>query len=181
MDNWNRLSIALALLAFAVSSTIAQPTVSSYVVGNGATRATGGGMVLNGTIGQAVIGPAQSSAAAAYQGFWYTLPLQKQSSSAWGSGAVTGVVAGASARLHQNTPNPFSGITGITVELPTSTVATLRLYDAIGREVKTLLEGEQPAGTLQITVDGADLPAGRYLARLTTGTTQQTITMIVVK
>ena len=57
----------------------------------------------------------------------------------------------------------------------------LRLYDAMGRQVKTLLEGDPPAGVQRIRVDGAELPAGHYLARLTTSTTQQSITMIVVK
>lgn len=177
MKHWNRCKIVIGLLVLAASTVTAQTNISSYVLGSGATRSTGGGMVLNGTLGQAVIGPAQSSTGAAYQGFWYTLPLQKQS-----SGVERGIaVTGASVMLHQNVPNPFSLSTEITIELPTSTVATLRLYDAMGREVQTLLEGEQSAGTLRISVDGSELPAGRYLARLTAGTTQQSITMIVVK
>ncbi|MCC7438620.1 MAG: T9SS type A sorting domain-containing protein [Armatimonadetes bacterium] len=177
MNTWNTWSLAVALLLIAASGARAQTSIGSYVFGNGATRATGGGMVLNGTLGQAVIGPAQNKAVAAYQGFWYTMPLQKQSSGIEHEGAV----AGESVMLGQNVPNPFSISTEITIQLPTSTVATLRLYDALGREVKTLLEGEQPAGTLRIAVDGAELPAGRYLARLTTSTTQHAITMIVVK
>lgn len=177
MNSWNRWSITLALAVLAASSLHAQTSISSYVVGSGATRSAGGGMVLNGTLGQAVIGPAQSSAAAAYQGFWYTLPLPKQS-----SGVEQGSMAdGASVMLQQNVPNPFSGSTEITIDLPTATTAVLRLYDAMGRQVKTLLEGDQPAGVQRIRVDGAELPAGHYLARLTTSTTQQSITMIVVK
>lgn len=177
MSTWNRWSIALAMLALAATGATAQTTISSYVIGSGATRSSGSGMVLHATLGQAVIGPAQSSTGAAYQGFWYTLPLPKQSSSVGNEGAV----AGASAMLRQNTPNPFSLTSQITIELPASTVATLRLYDAMGREVKTLLEGEQPAGTIRVTVDGEELPAGRYLARLTTSHAQESITMIVVK
>ena len=61
-------------------------------------------------------------------------------------------------------PNPFTSSTSISYHVPTSgAAATVRLYDAAGRLVKTLAEGAMPAGTHVLTWDGTD-ESGRRVA-----------------
>jgi hypothetical protein len=69
-------------------------------------------------------------------------------------------------------PNPFNGRTTIAFEMPRSAPATLVVYDAAGRSVRTLVRGEIGAGTHQAVWDGKDesgraVANGVYLYRLT--------------
>ena len=53
-------------------------------------------------------------------------------------------------RLYQNYPNPFNPVTTIRFEIPYSQYVELTLYDVLGRKVRTLFEGEVPAGIVAI-------------------------------
>ncbi|MCC7439729.1 MAG: T9SS type A sorting domain-containing protein [Armatimonadetes bacterium] len=155
-------------------------TMTSNVMGTGGGGVmTGGGLVAGITIGQPIIGITDDDAMRAHLGFWYTTPA---------SLGVSGVreehsseVAGATARLLQNAPNPFSDRTQIALQLPTSGVISLRIYDDLGRQVMTPVEGFREAGTITVELQARDFESGRYRAQLTAGTTRQIITMIVVK
>jgi hypothetical protein len=75
--------------------------------------------------------------------------------------------------LAQNVPNPFRGSTVIRYALPAEGSVDLRVFDVFGREVRTLLDGEVPAGRGEATWDGRDragLPvsSGLYFYRLRT-------------
>ena len=83
--------------------------------------------------------------------------------------------------LMQNYPNPFNPSTTIAFAVPASSLVTIRVYDILGREVRTLLNGVQNAGQSQVTWDGtnnsdARAASGIYYYRLETslpdGTTQ---------
>ena len=69
-------------------------------------------------------------------------------------------------------PNPFNPATELTYTIPLSGEVTLTIYDIQGREVSTLLNGFQPAGSHKITFDAEDLPSGIYFARLSTANGQ---------
>jgi hypothetical protein len=96
-------------------------------------------------------------------------------------------------RLHQNYPNPFSasagiagaGTTEIAVELPTRDHLMLEVFDAMGRRLATLADGEYEAGyhpfTWQAVGPQGALPAGTYFYRLTTPKTNETRQMLLVK
>jgi len=81
--------------------------------------------------------------------------------------------------LAQNRPNPTRGSTEITYSLPVSGEARLAVYDPQGRLVKTLAEGNQPAGTHRINVSG--LKSGVYFYRLEAGNTSLVKRMVVAK
>jgi ELWxxDGT repeat protein len=74
--------------------------------------------------------------------------------------------------LDQNYPNPFSAgsngasFTTIAYSLDRDRAVTLRIFDALGRQVKTLFDGTQSAGTHQAFLEARGLPAGTYLCRL---------------
>ncbi|GIV58730.1 MAG: hypothetical protein KatS3mg042_1643 [Rhodothermaceae bacterium] len=63
-------------------------------------------------------------------------------------------------------PNPFAEHTALRFTLEAPAYAAVRLFDLLGREITTLVQGTLPAGTHQVAVEGADLPAGLYLVRL---------------
>ena len=73
--------------------------------------------------------------------------------------------------LNQNYPNPFNPSTVISYTLSESSVVTLRIIDVLGREVATLVNSSQVAGTYSVTwkgmdMNGVDMPSGSYFYRL---------------
>ena len=72
----------------------------------------------------------------------------------------------ASYSLAQNYPNPFNPSTTITYSLPHRGKVELDLYDALGRHVAALVEGERRAGTYAVKLEAAHLSSGVYLYRL---------------
>ncbi|MDZ7267521.1 MAG: multicopper oxidase domain-containing protein [candidate division KSB1 bacterium] len=70
--------------------------------------------------------------------------------------------------LHQNHPNPFTHATTIRYEIaaPQPAAVDLKVYDALGREVATLVRQRQAAGHYEIPFQGNRLPAGVYFVKL---------------
>jgi hypothetical protein len=177
--NKRRQSILLVLMGVALMaiSAGAQVRLQTVVVSAGGTAASDGTHGLVGTIGQAVIGPSTGTSGTVWQGFWYTIPEPSV-------GAVPGRTfdpAAAGVVLYQNVPNPFSTTTALQFQLPKRAYVSLKLFDAVGHEVRTLLEGEQDAGMVSIQISGADLESGYYTARLVAGGVAKTVSMVVVK
>lgn len=87
----------------------------------------------------------------------------------------------ATVMLHQNHPNPFNPATTITYALPAAAPVLLTVYDVTGREVATLVDAFQQAGTHTISFDAGQLPSGAYFYRLVTGSQVLTRQMMLVK
>ena len=69
--------------------------------------------------------------------------------------------------LFPNYPNPFNPTTSIGFTLPENGRSVLKVFDMLGREIRTLFEGEAEAGRLyQTTFEATHLPGGLYLSRL---------------
>jgi len=68
--------------------------------------------------------------------------------------------------LEQNYPNPFNPSTVIRYQSPGNSHITLKVYDAIGREVTTLVDEVKEAGLYSVVFDAARLTTGMYFARL---------------
>ncbi|MBI4553395.1 MAG: fibronectin type III domain-containing protein [Candidatus Latescibacteria bacterium] len=89
--------------------------------------------------------------------------------------------------LHQNYPNPFNPETTIRFDLPALTAVTLRIYNLLGQEVATLLDGDpKPAGFYTIRWDGRDasgrpVASGLYVYRLEAGTFVKTRKMLLMR
>lgn len=83
--------------------------------------------------------------------------------------------------LYQNYPNPFNPTTTIRFYIPRHSHVTLKVFDVLGREVATLIDGELNAGEHSVVFDAKDLSSGIYFIRLKTGEHTQTNKAIVVK
>ena len=99
---------------------------------------------------------------------------------------VTIAVAPSAFQLIQNKPNPFNPTTTIEYDLPRRAHVTIRVYDTLGREVRTLLDATQPAGFHQIAWNGRDLhgkavSSGVYLYTMTAGSFVESKKMLLLK
>jgi len=68
--------------------------------------------------------------------------------------------------LYQNHPNPFNPETSISYDLKESGWVTLKVYDLLGREIATLVNGEKESGRHTILFSAVNLPSGVYLYRM---------------
>jgi hypothetical protein len=104
--------------------------------------------------------------------------------------------------LSQNYPNPFNPSTVINYSVPLSaerdlvptgrdgqlaplanggTYTNLKVYNLIGKEVATLVNGYQTAGNYKITFDGSSLSSGLYFYKLQSGSNVEIKKMTLIK
>ncbi len=88
--------------------------------------------------------------------------------------------------LSQNYPNPFNPATVINYSLPQKTSVKLVVYDILGKEVKTLVNGEKDAGSYRIKWNGLNdndhlVSTGVYIYRIQAGDFVQERKMILMK
>lgn len=85
--------------------------------------------------------------------------------------------------LCQNYPNPFNPSTTIRFQLPESGKVSLKVFDILGNEVTTLLNGEMSAGSYnyEFEIRNYELSSGVYFYQLRAGSFLQTKKMIFLK
>jgi hypothetical protein len=83
--------------------------------------------------------------------------------------------------LDQNYPNPFNPTTIIDYELPITNYVDLSIYNILGEKVVTLVSGRQQAGYYNVDWDASAFPSGIYICRITAGTFNDSIKMILLK
>ncbi|MEK9137574.1 MAG: T9SS type A sorting domain-containing protein, partial [Bacteroidota bacterium] len=71
--------------------------------------------------------------------------------------------------LAQNYPNPFNPSTTFSFSIPYSSFIIFKVYDMLGKEVRTLVNENKSAGTYGVTFDATGLPSGLYFYRLQAG------------
>ena len=69
-------------------------------------------------------------------------------------------------KLYQNYPNPFNPVTTIRFEVPHSQYIELKIFDILGREVKTLFKGTAPAGIMAVDFNADGFSSGIYIYRI---------------
>lgn len=83
--------------------------------------------------------------------------------------------------LHQNYPNPFNPSTEIKFGLLKSNHVTLRVYNAIGQMVATLVDEYKPAGDYKVVFDGSKYSSGIYIYKLQSGDFVESKKMLLIK
>ncbi len=78
-------------------------------------------------------------------------------------------------------PNPFNPTTTIKYQLPKSSFVTLKVYDILGREVRTLVDERERAGYYSFTFSASDLASGVYFYRLQAGSFVQVRKLMILK
>jgi len=83
--------------------------------------------------------------------------------------------------LHQNYPNPFNPATVIKYDLPVASHVSLRVFNALGQEVATLVNADENPGVHDVRFEASGLPSGAYFYRLSAGTYTETRRLLVLK
>ena len=84
-------------------------------------------------------------------------------------------------RLEQNYPNPFNPTTNIRFDLTHADRVSLKVYNIVGQEAATLVDGTLMAGQYEVSFDGSDLASGVYFYRLTSAAQTETCKMVLLK
>lgn len=90
--------------------------------------------------------------------------------------------------LYQNYPNPFNPKTEVSFVIRQSSLVRLKIFNLLGQDVATLVDGKRDAGSYSVEFDAANLPSGVYFYRLEAtplndpaSTSIQTRKMVVLK
>ncbi|MCF8243125.1 MAG: T9SS type A sorting domain-containing protein [Melioribacteraceae bacterium] len=93
-------------------------------------------------------------------------------------------------KLYQNYPNPFNPTTTIKYSIPNTVgdenfrpllTITMKIYDILGREVRTLVNEKQKPGNYEIEFDGSDFASGVYFYQLRCGEFIDTKKLVLLK
>jgi len=89
-------------------------------------------------------------------------------------------------RLGQNYPNPFNPETEIRYDIPEQTNVSIRIFNSMGRTIRTIVNKNQQAGSYIIRWDGKDemgipVSSGIYFYQMTTNQYNQIMKMILIK
>ena len=103
------------------------------------------------------------------------------------TGGVTGIIDNSAKSLpnqfalEQNYPNPFNPTTNISYSLPRNGFVTLKVYDILGREVRTLVNEYEAAGSYNVTFNASNFASGVYIYQLRSGNFLATKKLLLMK
>jgi photosystem II stability/assembly factor-like uncharacterized protein len=83
--------------------------------------------------------------------------------------------------LEQNYPNPFNPVTTIKYSVPNASQVSLIVIDALGREIRTLVNDEKHPGNYTVKFDGSDLSSGVYFCVMKADNYINTIKLVLIK
>jgi len=124
-------------------------------------------------IGQSAIGYATTKSTTLASGAVYLLKS--------GSPAGIGSNLPLTYALEQNYPNPFNPVTAINYQLPADASVTVKIYNILGHEVATLVNGQVKAGYHTVNFNGSSLASGQYFYRIQTGDFNSVKKMLLLK
>jgi len=83
--------------------------------------------------------------------------------------------------MSQNYPNPFNPSTTISFALPKASNVVLKVYNLLGQEVATLINGQMNSGSHNVRFDASNLTSGMYIYKIQAGSFTSTAKMMLVK
>jgi hypothetical protein len=155
-----------------------------YNPGNGATRPLAGDEI---TIvgGQVFCPPAMMPMVIVYEinGLLWRTPGDTVGLGAIASAVDEPVYVGqpSSHLMARNYPNPFNPLTTISYSIPVAGDVQLKVFDITGREVATLVNSRQNAGSYAVAWDGSASASGIYLYRISVGNLSYAGRMVLMK
>ena len=84
-------------------------------------------------------------------------------------------------KLYDNYPNPFNPSTTLRYSIPEASFTSVKIYDALGNEVSSLVNETKPAGTYEVEFNASDLSSGIYYYTLNAVSFSETKKMILMK
>ncbi|MBK8662803.1 MAG: T9SS type A sorting domain-containing protein [Ignavibacteriales bacterium] len=84
-------------------------------------------------------------------------------------------------QLSQNFPNPFNPSTTIRYSIPEAGVVTVKVFNILGKEVATLVNGYHQAGSFNVSFDASNLSSGVYLYQIEAGSFKATKKLTLIK
>lgn len=159
-------------LSFVLGAASMSAQAHSSVIGSGAVSAANAQTRLSATIGQSAIGFTVATFSEASQGFWFSrtsaVPFAGEDFVSTFVLSLTG------------SPNPLSRSTTLSFHVPDRDRVSLVLYDAVGRQVMTVIDEERDAGPVSEQTDLSGLPSGSYTAVLRIGDRRGTASLLLV-
>ncbi len=83
--------------------------------------------------------------------------------------------------MYNNYPNPFNPSTIIRYSIPEASFTSIKIYNALGKEVSSLVNETKSAGTYEVEFNAHNLSSGIYYYTLQAGSLIQTKKMILIK
>jgi enterochelin esterase family protein len=83
--------------------------------------------------------------------------------------------------LEQNYPNPFNSSTIINFSIPVSSFVTLKIYDVLGNEIKSIVSEKKTMGSYKVGFDAGEFSSGIYFYKIVAGDFVQLKKMILLK
>ncbi len=182
-------ALTLALVACLSGVASAQFSVTNFTVDGGGGGSAGGTLTVSGTVAQPDAGVLSGGIYSVSGGFW-----------GGGGGGVSGIpdadpVDGVDTpsktppivfRIYPVSPNPVSEQMTVAFDLPETRLVRASIYDANGRLVRTLADGNTPAGHYERSWDRRDevgnpVAAGIYFVRFDAGTHRSHQKVVVVQ
>ena len=84
-------------------------------------------------------------------------------------------------KLLQNYPNPFNPTTTIQYKIPADSHVTLKIFNSLGNQIKTLVDGYKTGGTHEVVFNAENLSSGVYYAQLRADKFTKVIRMVLLK
>lgn len=177
MHKYIWLILSFSSLFFLLNDDLsAQYRTGNTVFGAGGGISAGNLFSVSSTIGQSIGGSSYGNEYIIHSGF-RRVPGQRLVTSAEEAPEETPAVYS----LAQNYPNPFNPSTVIQYSLPEASDVTLAVYDMLGREVASLVDGQKSAGSYEVSFSAGNLSSGIYFYRLNTGNFTKIRSMTFVK
>lgn len=172
--NIQRLLIFL-LISFGFQLHLsAQQVLQTSTFGSGGAVSYNPNLRLDCTLGQLGGRISANANYILYSGFWYPADIITVVEEGQGDLPVE-------YSLYQNYPNPFNPSTTIKYQIPKEGLVTLKIYDILGREVRTLVNEFENTGRYRVEFNSTALSSGVYIYRLIAGDYISTKKMLLLK
>lgn len=171
--------LVLVLVASCVAGEAIAHSIPFSVFGNGGSKIRNGVHIVNGTIGQPLVGNSSTQTFMVASGAWHDTCGVLWTGVSDEPGRSSGLPARYS--LSQNYPNPFNPTTTIQFSLPEQSRVTLKLYNILGEMVAELVDEDLSPGDHRVTVSADNLASGIYFYRLTARDFVRTKKLVLLK